>query len=228
MKRLCLFCLPALLLACTILPPLEPATDRALPLIKQACGMCFPSGKWQFLHAIEAETPGGGKVFLMGAMVLTAQPPQLECALMTPEGFVLFNAVYTDKLTVNRAVPPFDDPAFANGMISDIRLVFFPPDSATDSVGTLESGLPVCRHTLENGQTVDTIIRPDHTWEIRQYDSGADPARTILISDTIMEPDTQGRLVRLPKTLTLTAHGLLGYKLRLDLLEASALAVETE
>ncbi len=59
---------------------------------------------------------------------------------MTIEGFVLFDAEAGETLTVHRAVPPFDAPAFAAALAEDIRLAFFSPGGEPAAWGEGEEG----------------------------------------------------------------------------------------
>ena len=71
---------------------------------------------------------------------------------MTIEGFVLFDAEAGKTLTVHRAVPPFDKPAFAAGLAADIRLAFFAPGGEPAVWGRGEEGARICRYELPDGR----------------------------------------------------------------------------
>ena len=58
---------------------------------------------------------------------------EISCALMTVEGLTLFAAVFKTgaEPEVRRAVPPFDRPGFARGLMADVRTIFVQPPAET-------------------------------------------------------------------------------------------------
>ena len=62
---------------------------------------------------------------MLGVVSLDPEANTVECALLSIEGLRLFEAHDDGTLTTRRALPPFDRPALANGMMQDIRLIFF-------------------------------------------------------------------------------------------------------
>lgn len=215
MKRLVLIsALLALTTACARLPEIHiPTGYEPLPS-HVACRELFPQGRWQMHHAIEATVPGGGKTALTGVTVLASQERTIDSALMTVEGFVLFKGRYDGTLTVDRAIEPFDRPGFAEGLVDDLRLLFFAPQGTLCRSGLMEPGERACRY-CQSEATVDVLVRFDQTRQIRYYDARNRLKRTIEISEM-----TGIDATLIANKLKLKRHGLLGYELNLRLLEA--------
>ena len=65
---------------------------------------------------------------MMGLTVLSSRLRSNRSVIMSLEGFVVFDGEVNQGLTVHRALPPFDSPGFAEGLMADIRLIFFQPE----------------------------------------------------------------------------------------------------
>jgi hypothetical protein len=130
-----------LMLSCSRLPQVFPASDSADPQPGRTCRGPYPEGDWQLLHSIEATLPGGKKGFLMGLTVISSSDRTARCVIMTLEGFVVFDALYDKQITVKRAIAPFDSEVFANGLIEDINLIFFKPTGSIMTSGFLKACL---------------------------------------------------------------------------------------
>ncbi len=104
---------------------LGPGSPEDLP----GCYTPFPAGPWESVHRIEA-TIRGGSSSLLGVTKGDPSEHKLESLLLTPEGFILFDAeLRGGKVVVRKAVPPFDSPAFARGLMEDVSLLFLPPSA---------------------------------------------------------------------------------------------------
>ena len=202
-----------LFLSCSSLPQVYPAGDSAEPQSGRTCRGPYPDDDWQLLHSIEATLPGGKKGFLMGLTVISPSSRTARCVIMTLEGFVIFDALYDKKITVKRAVAPFDSEVFANGLIEDINLIFFRPCGYIKASGFLKSGAAVCRYQKPDGRLVDIINQGAHGWEIRQYLPDFRLARTV---KSMYLDDHKG----ISDKIELNAHGAPGYALVMDLVEA--------
>ena len=152
---------------------------------------------------------------MMGLTLMSSPGRSCRSVLMTLEGFVVFDGEYDGRLTVHRALPPFDSPHFAEGLMEDIRLVFFEPDGPVVASGTLKDGGAVRRHRLPDGGTVDLELLPGDDWRIRRYDAvrnahphGAGAARH------------GGTSTAFPQAVELTAAGGQDYRLTMTLIEA--------
>jgi hypothetical protein len=222
-RRLPAALLLVLLASCAGLPPITPGgnADRTGTGGAFEPGRVFPGGRWQVLHAIRAEVPGGGTLVMMGLTLISARDRTQRSVLMTLEGFVVFDGEYDGRLTVHRALPPFDSLHFADGLMEDIRLVFFEPDGPVIDSGTLPDGGAVRRHRLPDGGTADVELLPGGEWRIRRYDPSGQLTRTARARRG--KGDQQG----FPETVELTAAGGQDYRLTMTLLEAvPAQAVE--
>ena len=215
---LLLMCLP---IACSHLPDIPSTPPDAAPT-----GSCpasiFPQGDWQLLHAIEAAGPGGGKQTLLGLSQISSHTRSAHCVMMTLEGMVLFQASFDDgTLSVQRAVPPFDRPGMAVGIVEDLRMVFFTPDRPYIQTGRLYDGTRAYRYQLPDGGTQDIETQDPAHWVIHRYDRRHRLVRTVRpVSD-------QGRSEQgMPNQILLEAHGLVGYQLRMTLVEAQPLTYQ--
>ena len=217
MKRLGLLLMVACLIAaCSGLPTLQPVPVGTQAATPEACRAVFPQGKWQFTHAIEAAFPGGGEKLLMGVTVVDAPHRAVDCALMTVEGFVLFQAHMGKTLRVERAVPPFDREGFGDGMLADIRLMFLEPTAEHIQAGwpggqAAPDDKPLCRYTGKAGMTTD--VRPGSGWQISRYTPRGNLVRTVAA-----EP--AGGQAGFPGRLRLRATGPTGYTLEMKLISA--------
>ncbi|MFH0727451.1 MAG: hypothetical protein V2B19_14070 [Pseudomonadota bacterium] len=229
MKRIFPFILLTLISSlsssCARLPQIvsESGSNSVVPIVP--LGGIFPSGRWQLTHAIDAIVMGGEKSGLLGVSVLSSSDRTLRCALMTLEGFVLFAGRFDGRLTVERALPPFDRPGFAKGLIDDLILLFFPPEGAIQQTGKLPDGARVSRFGSSWDGTIDVIIRDDHTWSVHKYASRHRIERSIEASDIggIGSGSGSGKGSCFAGRLTLKRHGLSGYQLNLRLVDAVAL-----
>lgn len=211
-----------LFLSCSSLPQVYPVGDSADLQTGRVCRGPFPDGDWQLLHSIEATLPGGKKGFLMGLTVISSSIRTARCVIMTLEGFVVFDALYDQQITVKRAIAPFDSQGFAEGLIRDIQLIFFAPEGILAAAGNDKDGASICRYRNPDGWIVDLVIHRDRTWQIRQYNRRFRLNRTVSAFFSQKDPIEEGYAI--PHRLELTAHGVAGYKLIMDLVEAVPLS----
>lgn len=200
--------------ACASLPPLKP------PLPGAQVAAPFPQGRWQLVHRIEARFPGNHKALMMGALELDSETGHFTCALMTVEGFTLFSASQTDRLSVARAVPPFDGPGFAEGLMADLDLLFFPPHDARLETGVRDDG-PVRRYLHHDGRatdivTTDAIAAGAHRFRIDRYTAETRHIRRAELTMKASSTPAQG----IASEILLEALGDAGYTLKLDLIDA--------
>jgi len=182
--------------------------------ILQRCGQVFPLGDWQFVHSIEFNRGGRGGSSVIG--VTTMRGRTLHCVLMTVEGLVLFEAeLDQEELETSRAIPPFDNPEFARGLMRDVQTIFLPPPGKQTETGRLEGGEFVCRYHMDNAQITDVIVAEDNGFRINVYDSDLSCTRAIVAGAGT--PEATGMV---PETLELTASGLSSYTLKMTLISA--------
>jgi hypothetical protein len=211
--------LAALLLAASCAMPQRDVPPQIMPvadsvIMPPPCASLFPAGRWQFVHTIAFRTDQGEGTAL-GVVVLSET--EIRCALMTVEGLTLFEARAAGEAApeVIRAIPPFDRPGFATGLMRDIRLIFRPPPGKAEA-GRLADGGPICRFATA-GTVTDILPREDGCWSIHAY-TGRTRTRTI-----------QARACRpiasaaIPGRLELTAGEPDGYSLTMELVSAERL-----
>jgi hypothetical protein len=208
LAALCLLSLLALN-ACATLPPLQPPNSEA------TLELPFPRGRWQLVHRIEARFPGNHKALMMGALELDSSSGHLTCALMTVEGFTLFSASQTGRLEITRAVPPFDGPGFAEGLMADLRLLFFPPSDAGYQTGSLD-GRPARRYRHVDGRITDVCLSSEDQFRIDRYAVDARHLRRAVLRMGKAPASRQ----EMAREILLEARGDAEYTLRLDLIEA--------
>lgn len=120
------------------------------------------------LHAIEFRLADGTSGNALGVLIVDSH--SLSCALTTVEGLTLFEARSSGAAEpeVLRALPPFDNPEFARGLLRDVRTLVQPPPGLRKH-GTLADGSPVCRY--DGGQTITDILpQADGCWQLFTYD----------------------------------------------------------
>jgi hypothetical protein len=200
-----------LLGACASLPTIRPfdASQETFP--SGSCRSHFPGGGWQLVHTINTPIQGGRQATFTGVVVLSPEDDSIRCAVMTLEGFVLFEAADNGRLSVKRAFGPFNDENFARGVMDDIRFLFVRPEGET-TFGFFEDGSRGCRYRTEHDRTVDLMEEPDGGWWMRQYNSLGYPMRTM----TADPPNADG----FSRKIVLQAVGRHGYRLTMTLVEA--------
>ena len=183
----------------------------------KGCESVFPQGRWQFIHAIDFSMQDGSGSTVIGVTTLTAD--SIACALTTVEGFTLFEAVYHEGkgLEVQRAVPPFDKPAFAEGLIEDVRTIFLAPSSTNMRLGHLVGSTPVCRYAGADGRITD-ILPGDAGWQIQTYTADQTLNRSIVGRSC----RTEGNIL-IPEHLELRGFGQTNYTLEMTLIHAENL-----
>lgn len=207
-----------LLAACTRFPKIEPMPSAEALAAPALCRTPFVQTPWQFVHALSADMPGGSRTGrLIGVTVVDPGPRTLQAALMTVEGLVLFAAQWNGNLAVSRALPPFDSPLFAKGLMADIRLLFLPPEGPPSAIGREDGGLPSCRYMEDDGTAVDVLVAAGQAWEMRRYGPDGRPERTVKARE--LTSDERGG-VPIATYIELTAHGSNGYHLTLNLISS--------
>jgi hypothetical protein len=184
-----------------------------------SCGYPFPKGNWQFIHSIEATMPGG-TASVIGITDISSDLETIHCIIVSIEGLVLFDGVYEGEIVINRGIQPFDSREFAEGLMNDIRMVFFRPVGELTGTGILRNGSHVCRYTNDTLTIVDVIIDPDHDWEIRQYRNGN---LNRSVKAYLKERAIDGVQKAFPGRIELSADQDPGYALTLRLIRAEPL-----
>ncbi len=192
-------------------PELMSRRDIQVP---EACLDKFAKGRWRFEHAISFSLANGSRGNALGIVLVERQ--LLQCALTTVEGLTLFEASsHGGTVDVLRALPPFDSPEFAQGLMDDLRALFLHPPGKI-VYGRLDNGSPVCR-SMHGTEVTDILPQQNGCWELHTY---ADRYRTRTVTtascrkqDALMVADH----------MELTVPGAAGYTLKMRLLRAEHL-----
>jgi hypothetical protein len=208
----CMFLIVWLLTACSNLPQIKPAGPDLQPNLRERCQSVFPAGPRQF----EARLPDDSRAMTLGIVTLDPDKGVIHCVIMTIEGLVLFDARYHKAVAVNRAVYPFDSPEFAESMMADIRLIFFPPGGVMAATGVFDNDFPGCRWQNSEGLAVDVILNKKRGWIIRQYDVSDHLSGQVRANALNLEG--------IPEKIELSRHKFPSYTLKMTLLQAERLA----
>jgi len=205
--------------SCSSLPEIQPFRSPLPEGSENRCEQPFVKNKWQFVHSIRAVLPDGQRQSMIGTIIVAPERNTVHCILMSIEGLVLLDAVYDQKVTVNRAVPPFDEPGMVQGLIGDVRLMFLRPEGVRTASGVVGERSAICRYTDKDGSTVDVIVQPNGNWRIDQYSSFDFLQRSVQgVFAEDHQTDVLGEVI--PERLELIAPGFMGYKLSMKLIEA--------
>ncbi len=207
-----------LLLLCGCAPAGPPRLQPVACSDRLACAAAWPEGRRQFVHLIEFRLPDGTGSTVIGITILDGRT--IKCALTTTEGMTLFQATDNGRLRIIHALPPFDKPGFAAGLMGDVRAIFLRPP------GTPRCGLfdnkPGCRFQDEHS-TTDVVLTKDGCPQITTWTASGRPTRTITARDCSLSHG-----YRLGQTLVLRAPGAGGYMLTMTLLNAEPLPEKNE
>jgi hypothetical protein len=209
------FCLLVLASGCAHLPTIAPARSTSeSQAIAAACRAAFPEGWWGASHSIDATLPFGNNALLIGAT--STKKDGMHYVLMSPEGVALFDAsVIGGAIRVRRALPPFNRPGFAEGLVGDVRAAFSAPEGAPTAVGLGESGSGMCRWRSRAGTTTDVELSGAKPRWIRSFDGSA-LVREVALSGEAEAGFFPGLLLRVP--------GMAGYTLRMRLISHETVA----
>ena len=199
---------------CAMLPPLKPLDPSQEPAALDACRRPFLTEKFRLVHELKAVMPGESEGQAIGVLLADPRTGSIRSILMTLEGLVLLDIESGRGLIVNRAVPPFDAPAFARRMAEDIGLAFFSPGGKPAAFGREEGGAAVCRFVRPGGEAVDVITAEDGAMEILLYGAGQELRKKVIIP-RLERPGLAGEL-------EIRGTGWPSYNLHLRLIEAEA------
>ncbi|WP_020587256.1 hypothetical protein [Desulfobacter curvatus] len=214
---------------CADLPPIIPLDNSPAPdeqILSQELNQLFPANSFQFVHAIELTMPGSHSAMLMGVVNIHPRCRAIHCVIMTLEGLVLFEADHTsERLTIHRAIPPFDSHALARGLVSDIELIFFSPRGRLNAWGTLENKNTILRFSEPDGGTIDIITSPDRSVWTQNLRTGRHRIRrSVTYIFPQSQTDTNSRTHVFPKSITLTAAFPSRYTLTMTLTDANLIS----
>ena len=187
----------------------ETALLPGAPEDLENCVALFPSGPWECVHKIEAVIQEGMSSSLLGVTKGDPAGRKLHTVLLTPEGFILFEAEqHEDAISVLKAMAPFDSPAFARGLMEDVNLLFSPPQGRPSKLGKRADGALVCRWERPDGSRIEIALSTVPKISLR--DRHGDLAKEALL----MAPFVKG----LASQMELRAHKPAPYKLKMTLL----------
>lgn len=222
MRAVLLICLfwvsvTALLLSsCAHLPQITLVSEPVAAEMLKACADLFPGNDWQLLHRIQAELPNGKTETILGLSRIFPGKNSLDCVLLTIEGLVLFEARDDNgNISVRRALPPFDRKGFAQGILADIRLLFFAPAARRRLAGMGMQQETICRYELPNQAIEEIMLPPKGGKKIHLYAAGKRIRRTVSFSPAGKHDFAQ--------RIELRAHGFPGYALNMTLIQADPL-----
>ncbi len=204
--------------SCSRLAPAPLLPEHLKSEMVSKCESVYLDGKWQLTHSIEVSFPGNRKTVMIGVTELDQDKKRAHCVLMTLEGFVLFEAISTNRIRVKRAVPPFDAPGFAKGLMDDISLIFFKQGQGNAFLPVQLKAGAGCRQTIKNHQVVDLVPSSGSTWKLFKFDKNGRLTRSVEAKGPSV-PNRRGAQ-GLPETITLSAHGSNKYKLVLRRIDA--------
>ena len=189
---------------------LVPGSANDLP----GCYAMSPGGPWESVHRIEATIREGGSSSLLGVTKGEPSERRLESLLLTPEGFILFDAELSkDGLAVRKAVAPFDSPAFARGLMEDVSLLFLPPQGKPTAWGKETGGTMVCKWEDPGGSHTDITGSMDGGWRILRRNKKGKVIKELVLNG----PFVNG----LASRVELRAFEPVRYRLRMTLIQPS-------
>jgi hypothetical protein len=213
-KGLDICLLGILILSVGCIPLAETAPSPGSPDDLPGCYAIFPAGPWESVHKIEAIIRGGVSSSLLGVTKGDPSERRLHSLLLTPEGFILFDAELREGgIAVRKAVAPFDSPAFARGLMEDVTLLFLPPQARPTTWRKEADGTRICRWESHDDSCIEVRGSMDHGWRILRRDDQGEVTREISLNG----PFVQG----LAFHMELRASKPTSYRLRMTLLQAA-------
>lgn len=204
-----------------VIPSCGYKTGYSIPIARptasdvQLCDNPFVQGTYRFVHSVEGTLSDNHHLSVIGITVLSSESRSIHCVIMTIEGFVLFDAVYDQKLTINRSIPPFDSEHFAHGMLEDIRFIFFKPTGPILATGWSANGEYICRYNNMDRQLMTDVIIREYEWEILEYAPYAGLKRSV---KAVIDHKHN-----IPRQLELRAYSQKPYVLKLYLIQHEAI-----
>ena len=191
---------------------LQPVEPKRAQEIAKRCTSIYPVLPWRATHVVEVTLATGQAGSFLGVVAADA-PHKFRVILVSPEGFVVFDATYDQgNITANRAVPPLDSEQFARGMAGDIRLMLFAPSWPLVEAGHTEAGAESCRFERADGQTVQVVLESPERAHLLLY-----AANGALDRDGVLRGPRQAGFFQ---EMLLVAQGPLGYSLAMRLMDS--------
>jgi hypothetical protein len=115
-------------------------------------------------------------------------------------------------------VSPFDKPAFAEGLMHDVRMIFLAPATENVRYGRLVDNTPVCRFTGDDGRVTDIMPAVAGGWQINTFTAELTMDRSLVGRSCRQTGDTP-----IPAYLELKDFDQGGYALKMNLINAENL-----
>jgi hypothetical protein len=177
------------------------------------CYAIFPAEPWESVHRIEA-TIRGSFSSLLGVIKGEPSERRLQSLLLTPEGFILFEAELSEGgIAVRKAVAPFDSPAFARGLMEDVTLLFLSPQVKPATWGKETEGTMICKWEGPDDSRTELTGSMDRGWRILRRDKQGKVIKKVVLNG----PFVNG----LASRVELHAFKPASYTLRMTLLQTS-------
>jgi hypothetical protein len=212
-KGRCICLLGSLILSigCVSLPEKTMTPSSSADL--RGCYAIFPTEPWESIHRIET-TIRGGSSSLLGVTKGEPSERRFQSVLLSPEGFVLFDAERRENgIAVRKAVAPFDSPAFARGVMEDVTLLFLPPVGKPPIWRKESDGTMICKWEGLNDSRTEIKGSMDNGWQILSRDKYGEVIKEVVLNG----PFVNG----LASRMELRASKPASYRLKITLVQPS-------
>jgi len=212
-KSLDIFLLGFLILSIGCVSPPRKTLGPGSPDDLPGCYAVFPAGPWESVHKIEA-TIRGGSSSLLGVTKGDPSERRLDSLLLTPEGFILFDAeLRGGQTTVRRAVAPFDSTAFAGGLMEDVSLLFLPPKDKPTGWEKKTDGTMICNWRGPDDSHTEVTGSMEGGWRILRRNKYGKVIREVVLNGPFFDG--------LASRVELRAFKPAAYRLRMTLVQPS-------
>jgi hypothetical protein len=165
------------------------------------------------VHRLEA-TIRGGSSSLLGVTKGEPSERRLQSLLLSPEGFILFDAELSGGgIAVRKAVDPFDSPAFARGLMEDVALLFLLPQVKPTTWGKETHGAMICNWEGPDDSHTEIMGSMDSGWRILRRDKYGKVIKKVVLNG----PFVNG----LASRVELWSFKPASYRLRMTLVQPS-------
>jgi hypothetical protein len=156
---------------------LVPGSPDDLP----GCYAIFPAEPWESVYKLEA-TIRGGTFSLLGVTKGEPSERRLQSLLLTPEGFILFDAELRDgEMAVRKAVAPFDSPAFAGGLMENVSLLSLPPRLKPTGWEKKTDGTMICNWEGPDQSLIEINGSMESGWRILHRDKYREVIKEVVL-----------------------------------------------
>jgi hypothetical protein len=133
--------------------------------------------------------------------------------LLSPEGFILFDAELRDNgIAVRKAIAPFDSPTFASGLVEDVSLLFLPPKAKPTTWRKETNGTMICKWEDPDNSQTEITGSMERSWRILRRDKYGEVIKEAVLSGPFLNG--------LASRMELRASKPAPYRLRMTLIQA--------